>query len=157
MQAREAFFGRKQNKPSPRNFQVPGARVFAELEFVLSTPTGRGHLPLEGLSKHNFNLAAFYEKGPISMRAAYSWRSQFLQTATDVIFPYFPIYNASTGQLDASIFLSLNKHIKIGVQGVNLTDEVTKTLAQFTPSGLKGPRSNFINDRRYSFILRGNF
>ena len=151
-------FGVEGNYTYIKSQGLPNSFLSNVVDGPTSTPpTGRGHLPLEGLSKHNFNLAAFYEKGPISMRAAYSWRSQFLQTATDVIFPYFPIYNASTGQLDASIFLSLNKHIKIGVQGVNLTDEVTKTLAQFTPSGLKGPRSNFINDRRYSFILRGNF
>ncbi|HEU4959181.1 MAG TPA: TonB-dependent receptor [Sphingomonas sp.] len=116
-----------------------------------------GNLPLEQLSKHNINLTGFYEKGPISIRAAYNWRSKFLLTATDVIFPYYPIFNASTGQLDASIFYSLNKNIKIGVQGVNLTNEVTKTLQQFTTDGLLGPRSYFMNDRRYSFILRANF
>ena len=66
-----------------------------------------GNLPLEQLSKHNVNVAAFYEKGPLSMRAAYNWRSRFLLTSADVIFPYFPIFNEDTGQLDASIFFSI--------------------------------------------------
>ena len=52
-----------------------------------------GNLPLEQLSKHNVNVALFYEKGPLSLRAAYNWRSRFLLTAADVIFPYFPIFN----------------------------------------------------------------
>ncbi len=116
-----------------------------------------GNLPLEQLSRHNVNVAAFYERGPISIRAAYNWRSRFLLTAADVIFPYFPIFNDETGQLDASIFFSITPNLKIGVQGVNLTNEVTRTLQQFQPGGLIAPRSYFVNDRRFAFILRGNF
>ena len=122
------------------------------------SPNGvSGNLPLEQLSKHNVNLTAFYEKGPISLRVAYNWRSRFLLTAADVIFPYDPIFNEATGQLDASFFYSLTKNLKLGVQGVNLLNEVTKTTQQFTLSGLYGPRSYFMNDRRYSVILRGTF
>jgi TonB-dependent receptor len=117
-----------------------------------------GKLPLEGLSKHNVNLTGFYEKGPLSARVAWNWRSKFLLTAADVIFPYTSIFNAATGQLDASIFLNVTKNIKIGVQGVNLTNEVTKTLQAYTGDpGKLAPRSYFMNDRRYSFIIRGSF
>jgi TonB-dependent receptor len=117
-----------------------------------------GNLPLEQLSKHNVNATVFYEKGPISLRAAYNWRSRFLLTASDVIFPYYSIFNEPTGQLDASAFFSLTKNFKIGVQGVNLLNEVTKTTQAYSsdPSAL-APRSYFMNDRRFSFILRGNF
>ena len=123
-----------------------------------STPsTGRGTLPFEGLSKHNVNVTGFYEKGPLSLRVAYNWRSKFLETAVDEIYPYFPVYQKATGQLDASVFFNVNKHVKVGVQGVNLTNTVTKTLQQFTASGMVAPRSYFITDRRYAFIVRGNF
>ena len=122
------------------------------------SPVPPGNLPLEQLSKHNVNVAGFYEKGPISVRAAYNWRSRFLLTASDVIFPYYSIFNEPTGQLDASAFLNITDNIKIGVQGVNLLNEVTKTTQAYTgnPSDL-APRSYFMNDRRYSFIIRGNF
>ena len=122
------------------------------------SPVPPGNLPLEQLSKHNVNVAGFYEKGPISLRAAYNWRSRFLLTASDVIFPYFSIFNEPTGQLDASAFLSVTDNIKVGVQGVNLLNEVTKTTQAYTgdPSEL-APRSYFMNDRRFSFIVRGNF
>jgi TonB-dependent receptor len=116
-----------------------------------------GNLPLEQLSKHNVNATVFFEKGPVSLRAAYTWRSKFLLTASDVIFPYFPIYNDSEGHLDASAFLSITKKIKLGVQAVNLTNTVTKTLQQYTAAGALGPRSYFISDRRFSFILRGSW
>lgn len=117
-----------------------------------------GNLPLEGLSKHNVNATVFYENERISLRAAYNWRSRFLLTAADVIFPYTSIFNEATGQLDASIFINLNENIKFGVQGVNLLNEVTKTSQAFTgdPARL-APRSYFMNDRRFSFIIRGNF
>src|SRR6185503_1321750 len=117
-----------------------------------------GDLPLEGLSKHNVNATVFYEKGPISIRAAYNWRSRFLLTAADVIFPYTSIFNEATGQLDASIFYSVTEQIKVGVQGVNLLNEVTKTSQAYTGNpDLLAPRSYFMNDRRFSFIVRGNF
>jgi TonB-dependent receptor len=113
------------------------------------------NLPLEQLSKHNINFTLFYEKGPWSLRAAYNWRSKFLLTAADVIFPYDPIFQEAGGQLDASAFYSIRKNIKVGVQAVNLLNQVTKTDQMFTLSGLTGPRSFFMNDRRYSLILRG--
>jgi TonB-dependent receptor len=123
-----------------------------------STVSPSGNMPLEGLSKHNFNITAFYEKGPISLRASYNWRSRFLLTVTDVIFPFYSIFNEPTGQLDASLFISLNSHVKIGVQGVNLLDSVTKTSQAYTGDpNVLAPRSYFMNDRRYSFILRGSF
>jgi TonB-dependent receptor len=124
----------------------------------VAAQTKTGSLPLEGLSKHNVNATLFYEKGPVSVRAAYNWRSKYLLTAADVIFPYTSIFQDAAGQLDASAFINLNKYVKIGVQGVNLTNSVTKTLQAYSgdPNTL-APRSYFVNDRRFSFILRGNF
>ncbi|MDB5670389.1 MAG: TonB-dependent receptor, partial [Alphaproteobacteria bacterium] len=119
--------------------------------------TGVGNLPLEQLSKHTVNLQAFYEKGPVSLRVAYNWRSRFLLTAADVIFPYYPIFNEASGNLDASAFFNVTKQLKFGVQAVNLLNTITKTTQQFTADGLSGPRSYYMNDRRFSFILRGNF
>lgn len=114
-------------------------------------------LPLAGISKHTVNAVLFYEKYDLSARLAYNWRSDFLQTPRDVIFPYSPIYGESTGQLDASIFYSITPHIKAGVQGVNLLDEVTTTSQQIDYTGTRVVRSAFRNDRRFSFLLRFDF
>jgi TonB-dependent receptor len=116
-----------------------------------------GNLPLAQLSKHQFNIQPFYEKGRVSIRVAYNWRSKFLLTESDVIFPYFPIWNDKTGTLDASAFFNVTSRMKIGVQATNLTNEVTKTLQQYTLDGRLAPRSYFMNDRRFSFIVRGTF
>ncbi len=122
-------------------------------------------LPLEQLSKHNVNLTGIYEKGPFSARLAYSWRSRFLLTTRDVIFPFAPIFNDATGQLDGSFFFTVNPHVKVGVEGVNLLNEVTKTSQVLTKPGGYGPsdpliiapRSWFMNDRRFTFSIRANY
>ena len=139
------------SKGVPNSFLNGGAPVH---DAPLGTP---GNLPLAQLSRHNFNLAPFYEKGPLSIRVAYSWRSKFLLTESDVIFPYDAIWNDATGSLDGSIFFTVNRYMKVGVQATNILNEVTKTLQQFTLAGDLAPRSYFMNDRRYSFIVRGSF
>ncbi|MEY4952013.1 MAG: hypothetical protein RL299_437 [Pseudomonadota bacterium] len=116
-----------------------------------------GDLPLAGVSKHTVNAVVFYEKGPFAARLAYNWRSDFLQTPRDVIFPFSPIYGESTGQLDGSIFFSVNEHIKLGVQGVNLLDEVTRTSQVIDFDGTRTTRSAFRNDRRFTFMARFDF
>ncbi|WP_421731406.1 TonB-dependent receptor [Brevundimonas sp.] len=114
-------------------------------------------LPLQNLSKHTANLAAFYEKGPVALRLAYSWRSDFLITVRDVIVPYAPIMNEATGQLDGSAFYSVNDHIKVGVQAVNLTNEITRTSQVLNNDLLTTGRSWFMSDRRFTFIVRATF
>jgi TonB-dependent receptor len=116
-----------------------------------------GGLPLAGVSKHTINAVGFYEKGPLSLRLAYNWRSDFLQTPRDVIFPFSPIYGESTGQLDGSIFVTVNQHLKLGVQAVNLLDEVTQTSQVIDFEGTRATRSAFRNDRRFTFLARINF
>ncbi len=116
-----------------------------------------GGLPLAGVSKHTINAVGFYEKGPVSFRLAYNWRSSFLQTPRDVIFPFSPIYGESTGQLDGSIFFTVNEYLKLGVQGVNLLDEVTQTSQVIDFEGTRATRSAFRNDRRFTFLARFDF
>jgi TonB-dependent receptor len=113
-------------------------------------------LPLEGLSKDTYNAALLYEKYGISARVAYNWRSDYLLTTRDVITK-LPIYNEAGGQLDASIFYDINENWKIGLQGTNLNNNVTETSMQVNQEGLRKTRSWFTSDRRYSFVIRGNF
>jgi outer membrane receptor protein involved in Fe transport len=114
-------------------------------------------LPLEGLSRHTFNIAPFYDHEKWSARMAYSWRDEFLLTIRDVIVPFQPIVNEATGQLDGSIFYQVHDNLKIGFQGVNLLNETIRTSAIVSDDLRQGPRAWFVNDRRYSLILRGQF
>ncbi|MDP2131768.1 MAG: TonB-dependent receptor [Erythrobacter sp.] len=116
-----------------------------------------GQLPLAGISKHTLNATLFYEKGPLSMRAAYNWRSDFLVTQRDDLFPFSPIFQEAGGQLDGSIFYSVTENIKLGVQGVNLLDETTRLSTVIDFDGTRPISAVFRNDRRYTFIARFNF
>jgi TonB-dependent receptor len=116
-------------------------------------------LQFAGLSKHTFNFTPYYQRGALEVRAAYSWRSDYTLTIRDVITPNQPIVSEATGQLDGSIFVTVTPNFKLGVQGVNLLDEISKTKAVYTAdgSGQTAPRSFFKNDRRISFLARFNF
>jgi iron complex outermembrane receptor protein len=114
------------------------------------------NVPLEGLSEHNANVVAMYERGPWSVRLAYNWRSQYLVTTRDVI-TFLPVYQDDTGQLDATAYISLTPSLELGIEGVNLANEVTVLKQQFDNNRTLLPRANFINDRRYAVILRATF
>lgn len=114
-------------------------------------------LPLGGLSEHTINAVVFYEDERHSARLAYNWRSEFLLTPRDDIFPFNPIFGEATGQLDGSYFYTVNDGFKIGVQGVNLLDEVTQTTQVVDFDQTRLTRSAFRNDRRITFVGRFNF
>ena len=117
---------------------------------------------LQGLSKHNFNITPFFDYKGLSLRASYAWRSRYLLTTRDVIVPYDPVFQEKYGQLDASIFFQATENVRIGVQGVNLANSVTRTsVAVEGPGGADDiriiPRGWFMNDRRFSAIARFTF
>src|SRR5690606_35097006 len=116
-------------------------------------------LPLEGLSRRAYNLVGVYEKGPLSVRLAYNWRSRYLLTASETNLQ-LPMWADDFGQLDGSFFYNINDNIQIGIQANNLTDAITKVLMGPRPYAdgyideTLYPRSYFMNDRRYSAVLR---
>ena len=130
---------------------------FSNADLADNTGIFTANQPLAGISEHTFNATLFYEKGPLSARAAYNWRSEFLITPRDDIFPYSPIWQEATGQLDASIFFDVTDYLKLGVQGVNLLDEVTRTSQVVDFDGTRITRSAFRNDRRFTFLARFDF
>ena len=78
---------------------------------------------LPGLSKDSYNLIGIYEKGPISFRVAYNWRSSFytsLYTGSNAQLATNPIYTASYGWLDASLQYNVNHHVQVYIDGSNI-------------------------------------
>lgn len=114
-------------------------------------------VPNSGTSKHTINATLFYEKGPLSARVAYNWRSEFLVTPRDDLFPFAPVFQEAGGQMDASVFYQVTENLKLGVQGVNLLDEVTRLSNQVDYEGTRAISAAFRNDRRYTFLARFAF
>jgi TonB-dependent receptor len=110
-----------------------------------------GNLPLENLSRQTYNLALLYDKGKVSARLAYNWRSKALQAVnvngtqgtdgldTNPASPTYgqtnvawglPTWSDSYGQLDASMFYKFTDKVQLGLEAQNLTDSTYKQLMQ---------------------------
>ena len=74
-----------------------------------------------GLSKWSYNVAALYEKGPISGRLAYNWRQHFLDTP-NFENSGFDLIADDTAQLDGSLSYKIGDKITLTLEGVNLLD-----------------------------------
>ena len=138
--------------------------------------------PLVGLSKHNVNATLLYEKDPFSLRVAYTWRSQYLQSTnasgTNPTYSYYsapgvilnpttgdaigtqialPTYAGSYGQLDAGIRFKVTDNFSFGIQGQNLTNSTQRTLMGGYPGGKLVGRSWFQSDRRIATSVSLSF
>jgi TonB-dependent receptor len=136
-----------------------------------------GNLPLQGLSRRSYNLAFMYDKGPLSARLAYNWRSKYLQAVnvsnsqgTDGLdsnpaSPTFgqhnvawglPLWAGNYGQLDASIFYKITDNLSVGLEAQNLNDAVSVNYMQQHIGGLEA-RSWFYAGPRYTAQMRYTF
>ena len=84
-------------------------------------------LPLEGLSKKSYNVVGLYQRGPVEARIAYNWRQRWLLTTHDGDGKG-SVWNDDYGQLDASVFVRINDHLQIGLEGNNLANSTQKLL-----------------------------
>lgn len=129
--------------------------------------------PVQGLSKNNYNITAMYERGPVSVRLAWSWRSKYLQSTnsngTNGSYNYFsapgvsqfkdialPMYGDEYGQLDFGTTWRPNDKLALSLEMQNLTNEITRTLMGGYPGG-STIRSWFVSDRRVNVSARYNF
>lgn len=108
------------------------------------------NVPLEKLSKNSYNIMALYEKGPISGRVAYSWRSSYLDQTTGSGANGIPQYAKPYASLDASISYDITDHIAVSFDGVNLNNRMNVLYI-----GTQGaPLQYQLNDRRYGLSVR---
>jgi iron complex outermembrane recepter protein len=135
-----------------------------------------GDLPLIGLSRQSYNLALMYDKGPLSMRLAWNWRSKNLQNVnvngtqgtdgTDTnpdsatlgqhnVAWALPVWMDGYGQLDGSVTYNITENLSIGLEAQNLTDSKTRQLMQ-QGIGFKG-RAWFVSGPRYTALMRYSF
>ena len=113
-------------------------------------------LPLEGQSDHTLNLVGLYEYKAWSAHLSYNWRSRYLLTTRDVTTKA-PQWYDDHGELDGSVFYTINDNFTVGVQAVNITNARSETLMILNDDLLSTGRSWFVSDRRIAFILRGMF
>lgn len=143
---------------------LSGLGVTANYTFADSEdPNGR---PLEDISKHTVNLTAYYEKGGLGMRLAYTYRSRFLDDILNGRVRQLGVlldetvddptrgnsFREPIEQLDASISYDLTDWLTVSADAVNLTGE------QITDTGTSKSLWRVLeSDRRYTFGVRAKF
>jgi len=78
-------------------------------------------LSYPGLSKNSYNVALWYDRGPINARVAYNARDRYYTGGNDVSGN--PNFQEKTGYLDAKIQYRYNDNITFSIEGKNLTDQ----------------------------------
>jgi len=106
---------------------------------------------LVGTSKNTYNLGAYYEDEKLNARLSWTYRSDFysgLDRST-------AFYQASVGNLSASLGYKFNDNFTVGLEAQNLTDSTYKELQQ-QHIGTAG-RAWFVTGRQYSAQFRVTF
>ncbi|MES2339057.1 MAG: TonB-dependent receptor [Pseudomonadota bacterium] len=104
-----------------------GLGVFANYTYTQADATlaqayaGRIEYRLPGQSKHMWNAAIFYERGPVNLRVSYTKRSDYLDEINADV-PALDLYWEGRGQLDATASLQVTKGVNLFFEGKNLTN-----------------------------------
>ena len=106
---------------------------------------------LVGLSKQSYNLVGYYEKGPISARLGWFWRSRYLSSigSTTQAQSYIDAY----GSLDGSLSYQITPQYAVTLEGSNLTDEIRYVYGKTKDQ----PMEIYHWGRTVSLTLRGKF
>jgi len=80
---------------------------------------------LVGVS-NSANLVGFYEDDAWSVRGAYNWRGEFLQSLFDAAGPN-PVYVEPYRQLDLSASYKVNDHLSLHFEAINLNDAIQRS------------------------------
>lgn len=138
--------------------------------------TIRNDAPLQGLSKHNYNITLLYERSKFSARVAYSWRSKYLQSTnangTNPSYQYYlapgvpldtdgdgnadptqialPTYGDGYGQVDVGLTYKVTDNLSFTVRGTNVLNATQRTLMGGYKNDAIYTRSWFQSDRRVS-------
>jgi len=116
---------------------------------------------LAGVSTHTFNVVALYEKGPVGVRLAYNWRSQYLTDNLDCCIG-LPVFQKAAGFLDGSLRYSIGSHIETLFDVTNILDTKTQYQQQIfgDSSATPGAKPVYMDsgwsrvDRRYQLGVR---
>ncbi|UZK67685.1 TonB-dependent receptor [Sphingomonas sp. M1-B02] len=127
--------------PGPlAGFGVQGAFTLADSEIGGNDPLAG--FPLQGVSKYNYTAGLLYDKGGLSGRLIYTYRSKYFdsdQTGSISVRPIDPArvgevfvppllgYTRPAGRLDASIGYDVTSAFRIDIGGTNLLHAKTVT------------------------------
>lgn len=107
--------------------------------------------PLPFNSKNAYSLSPYYEKGPLSARVTYSYRSRYFAGGYVAGAP--PAFVDNFASLDASVGWKFTDHFSLNLDALNLTNE---TYFQYYTSK-EFVAARYKNGRRYMANVRFKF
>lgn len=105
-------------------YPFDGFGIAANAAFIdseVSVPGRDEKLPLFGQSDRVFNLVPYYQRGPLELRAAWTYRGEFLDDVGEEVF--LDRYGDSRTTIDLSARLRLNRWAEVIAQARNVTNE----------------------------------
>ena len=112
---------------------------------IIGVPT-----PPVGLADKAYNFTLYYENEKFQARVSYNYKDKYVE---GIGYEMYPIWRSGYGQTDISVSYNINERIQLSLEGINVTDEVTKGYTM-DPSF---PTMYEKSGRRFSLGLRMNF
>jgi TonB-dependent receptor len=126
--------------------------TFADSRTPIVDPLGGATLPLPRLSRHTYNIVAYYENDLFTTRLAYNYRSRFLFSLDSAALGGARFEDAF-GQLDLTASLKISELFRLTFDATNLNKAITRQF-QGTENRLT---FSAVNDTRYQFGIIGTF
>jgi iron complex outermembrane receptor protein len=117
--------------------------------YTYSDAKGRNGADLPYNSRHQVSLSPFFERGPVALRATYTWRSKYFTQ----IDRGDQMYVRATDNVDASATYNFTKNVGLTLSGMNLTDSQYYAYAN-TPSL---PRGVYKSGRKFLATVNVNY
>jgi iron complex outermembrane receptor protein len=117
--------------------------------YTYSDGHGQNGADLPYNSRHQVSLSPFFESGPVSLRATYTWRSKYF-TGID---RGDQMYVRDTANVDVSATYNITDNIGVTLSGMNLTDSEYYAYAN-TP---RLPRGAYRTGRKLLASVNVNF
>ncbi|BDU15003.1 TonB-dependent receptor [Lysobacter auxotrophicus] len=130
-------------------FADTGFGLVANYTYANGETANGNDLPYQ--SENQITFSPYYEKGPLSARLSYDWRSSYLAGGFVAGAP--PVSVDAYGSLGASLGWKFNDNWQLSFDAQNLLDE-----EYFQYFGTKDqPANRYLTGRRYAMTLRFNY
>lgn len=129
--------------------------------YAVTDPQRQRPINLQGIPRYTASGTVYYEKGPLSLRGSYTYRSEQFTGNQNTNGLDFQQYNNPRSYLDASISYKFFKWLEVRIDGQNLTNtktyEFSRSLTgQFGDEQVRADQA-FQNGRVFTFGIRGTF
>lgn len=136
-----------------RNFGVQANYTYVDAATEFQNAANNNALtlgPIQGVSKHGYNIVGLFERGPLSARVTYNKRSRFLdfrQARGDEATGYYNQYGQPAGRLDVSTNIQFTPNTTLFFDATNLTNKPTRYYFDSARAG--APNAEYIRFLRF--------